>query len=74
MICSICNTGRTHPGVATVTLQRGNSVIVIKGVPAQICEDCGEYYLGEEETSKVFALAEAAVQRNAEVEIVNYAA
>jgi YgiT-type zinc finger domain-containing protein len=74
MICSICNTGRTLSGTATVTLQRSNSVIVIKGVPAQICEDCGEYYLGEAEAKKVYALAEAAVQRNAEVEIVNYAA
>ena len=74
MNCSICNTGKTQPGLATVTLQRGSSVIVIKGVPAQVCEDCGEYYLAEPEAKKVYGLAESAAQRNAELEILNYAA
>jgi YgiT-type zinc finger domain-containing protein len=74
MTCVICKTGRTQPGVTTVTLQRGNSVIVIKEVPAQICEDCGEYYLAEPEAQKVYALAEGAAQRNAELEILHYAA
>jgi YgiT-type zinc finger domain-containing protein len=74
MTCVICKTGRTQPGVTTVTLQRGNSVIVIKEVPAQICEDCGEYYLAEPEAQKVYALAEGATKRNAELEIVHYAA
>lgn len=74
MTCAICKTGRTQPGVATVTLQRGTSVIVIKEVPAQICEDCGEYYLGEPEARRVYALAEGAAKRNAEVEILHYAA
>lgn len=47
MKCVICKTGHTHPGTATVTLQRDNSVVVIRDVPAEICEDCGEYYLTE---------------------------
>ena len=74
MTCAICHTGRTHPGEATVTLQRGNSVIMIKEVPAHICEDCGEYYLDEPEAQKVYALAEDAAHRNAELEILHYAA
>ena len=74
MTCVICKTGRTEPGVTTVTLQRGNTVVVIKDVPAQICEDCGEYYLGELEAQKVNTLAEGAIERNAELEILHYAA
>lgn len=74
MTCVICKTGRTEPGVTTVTLQRGNTVVVIKDVPAQICEDCGEYYLGELEAQKVNTLAEGATERNAELEILHYAA
>ena len=74
MICVICKTGRPRPGKATVTLQRGNSVVVIKEVPAQICQDCGEYYIDEEVSRKVYALAEGAVQRKAELEILHYAA
>ena len=45
MKCTICKTGHTHPGVTTVTLQRDNTVVIIRDVPAEICEDCGEYYL-----------------------------
>jgi YgiT-type zinc finger domain-containing protein len=74
MICVICKTGTTSPGSTTVTLQRANSVVVIRDVPANICQDCGEYYLNEQVARKVYKLAEDAVQRNAEVEILHYAA
>ena len=74
MKCVICKTGHTHPGTATVTLQRNNSVVVIRDVPAEICEDCGEYYLSEPVAKRVYADADATVQRHVEVEILRYAA
>ena len=74
MKCVICRTGETQSGTVTVTLQRGETVTVIKGVPAQVCEDCGEYYLDEPVTQRVYAQAEEAVRHHAEVEIVRYAA
>lgn len=74
MKCVICKTGHTHPGTATVTLQRDNSVVVIRDVPAEICEDCGEYYLTEPVTKRVYADADATVLRHVEVEILRYAA
>lgn len=43
MKCTICKTGKTHPGFATVTLQREQTVVILREVPADICEDCGEY-------------------------------
>ncbi len=55
-------------------LQRGETVVVIKGVPADICENCGEYYLSTAVSEKVMAKAEAAVENGAEVEILRYAA
>ena len=72
--CVICKQGEVRPGMTTVTLQRGEATIVIKGVPAQICADCGEYYLDEETTGVVMARAEVAVKNGAEVEIIRYAA
>lgn len=47
MKCTFSKTGEMRPGHATVTLQRANTVVVIKAVPAQVCQDCGEYYLDE---------------------------
>ena len=74
MKCVICKLGETKPGNVTVTLERGETVVIIKGVPAQVCQDCGEYYLEEAVTQKVHAQAEEAVKRNTEVEILRYAA
>jgi len=74
MKCVICRQGDTAPGLVTVTLLRGESVVIIKDVPAQVCQDCGEYYLDEPVASKVYAQAEDAVHRHAEVEVIRYAA
>ena len=74
MKCVICKTGHTHPGTATVTLQRDNSVVVIRDVPADICEDCGEYYLSEPVAKRIYADADATAQRHVDVEILRYAA
>lgn len=70
----ICKTGLTHPGTTTVMLQRNNSVVVVRDVPAEICEDCGEYSLSEPVAKRVYADADATVQRHVEVEILRYAA
>lgn len=74
MNCVICKTGELNHGEATVTLQRGDTMVIIKGVPAEICDNCGEYYLSEEMTQRVLELAEMAVHKGAEVEILRWAA
>ncbi len=69
MKCLICKQGETHPGHTVVTLQRENRTLVFKGVPAEICENCGEYYLSEEIARLLYQQAEEAVRQGAEVEI-----
>lgn len=74
MRCTICKFGETRDGLATVTLHRDESVIVIKDVPAQVCENCGEYYLTGDVSGQMMALAESAISHNAEVEILRFSA
>jgi YgiT-type zinc finger domain-containing protein len=74
MRCVLCRHGDTEPGKVTVTLQRGETTVIIKGVPAQVCDNCEEYYLEEEITDQVLAMAEDAARRNVEVEILRFAA
>lgn len=74
MKCAICKQGDTAPGKTTVTLERGETVVVIRDVPAEICGSCGEYYLDAEVTEKVLASTDDAVKRGAVVEIVKFAA
>ena len=53
MECVICKHGETKLGLVSVTLERDNCLIVLKRVPADICENCGEYYLSESVTEYV---------------------
>ena len=74
MKCVICKLGEPHFGLTTVTLQREESTIIIKDVPAQICDNCGEYYLSDVISQQVMEHAESAVKHNSEVEILRFAA
>jgi YgiT-type zinc finger domain-containing protein len=74
MKCVICKHGNTRAGTSVVTLQRNETIVVIKSVPADICDNCGEYYLSSAVTQEVMARAEAAVKSGAELEILRYAA
>jgi len=74
MKCVICKQGETNTGLTTVTLERGHTTVIIKEVPAEICENCGEYYLSEAVTEKVQNLAEQAFQHGVEIEVLRYAA
>ena len=74
MKCVICKQGETRPGYTTVTLQRGEHTLVFKNVPAQVCENCGEYYLSDETTAALYRQAEDSIRRGAEVEIRQFVA
>ena len=74
MHCVLCRQGQTSRGETTVTLTRGDTTVVIKGVPADICDNCGEPYLDEDTSGWVLERAEQAVRNGSEVEIIRYAA
>ncbi len=74
MRCIFCKQGNTQAGKTTVTLNRGETVVVIKDVPADVCENCGEYFLDDKTTEQVLSSAEDAVNKGAEVEILRFAA
>jgi YgiT-type zinc finger domain-containing protein len=71
MECVICKNGHLASGNVTVTLERNGTVVVMKDVPAQVCQNCGEYFLSEAMTAKVLSLAENSSQKGVEVEVIN---
>ncbi len=74
MECVICKNGNTSPGVVTVPLQRDKSTIIFKNVPADVCNNCGEYYLDEDVTEQLLKKAEDSINKGTEVEILKYIA
>lgn len=74
MLCSLCKHGETAPGLVTVTLTRGDTVVVLKGVPGEVCDNCSEYYLDTATAERLYQQADAAVARRVEVEVLRYTA
>lgn len=74
MKCAVCRNGETAPGATTVTLERDGRVVVIRSVPAEVCDSCGHGATSAETTERVFEMAEALLGAGAEVGVREYQA
>jgi YgiT-type zinc finger domain-containing protein len=74
MKCMICKIGDTRPGKTTITLERDNMTLVFKGVPAEICGNCGEAYIDEQTTKQVLQKSEEAALSGVQVDVRHFAA
>jgi len=72
--CPICREGELRPGRTSLLLERDGRTIVVRHVPALVCENCGEAFVAEPETAATLAHAERAVQDGVTVEVREYAA
>lgn len=74
MKCVICRQGETRPGKATVTLEQDGLTMVVKSVPALVCEICGEQYVSDHVTAELLRQAEDAAQAGVQVGVRDYVA
>ena len=74
MKCAVCRHGETALATATLTVQRDAVTLVVRGVPAQVCENCGEEYVDAGEADSIVALADATVELGAVFELCDYPA
>jgi YgiT-type zinc finger domain-containing protein len=74
MRCVICKSGDVKPGVTTFTVERGQMTLVLKGVPARVCSQCGEAYFDEATTQHIEEIAEKAQHTGVQVAVQDYAA
>ena len=72
MKCVVCKHGETRHGAATVTLSRGQMTLVVKAVPAEVCENCGEEYVDEATTKRLLETAVEAERSGIEVDVRQY--
>ena len=72
MKCPICKAGETSEGVATVTLERDGLTLVVRGVPARVCRNCGEEYVVEAAATHLQAAAEEAARAGVKVDVRDY--
>ncbi|MCC7504399.1 MAG: type II toxin-antitoxin system MqsA family antitoxin [Saprospiraceae bacterium] len=69
-VCPICKTGHLEAGHVTVTLERGTSIVLVKNVPAEVCNNCASYFLDDTTTRIILQKAEVSVKNGAELEVI----
>ena len=74
MECILCKHGETRPGFATVTLTRDAMTLIVKDVPASVCDNCGEEYVESDITARLLQTAENAARDGVQVEVRTYTA
>ena len=74
MRCPICRKGDRRPGTTTVLIERDERVAVFQGVPASVCENCGEAYTSAEVTERLFEQAEEVLRRGDKISLNEFRA
>jgi YgiT-type zinc finger domain-containing protein len=58
-----------RPGEATVTLKRDGTTLIVRGVPAEICGNCGEEYVDDSAALRLLETAEESARAGAHLDI-----
>ena len=74
MTCVICKQGQTALGTTRMAVERGATVLVVRGVPAQVCDNCGEAYLSADAVDRLQEMLAVAAQGGVQIEVREYMA
>ena len=74
MKCLACKHGLLQPGRTTVTVERDGTTIVVRNVPADVCETCGEDYLEAAVASSLESVLREATGSGVRFEVREYQA
>ena len=69
--CPICG-GTKRVGKTTFTVDLGFGVIVVRDVPALVCEQCGADWIDDRVAARLETLVDEARQRQRQVEVTAY--
>ncbi len=74
MKCAICRNGTTEAGYTTIILEKEETILIVKHVPAQICDNCGEEYISSDVNKDLLRHAREEYERGIALELLSYAA
>jgi len=72
IICPVCHGGHKKNGRTTFTVDLGFGVVVVRDVPAQVCDLCGTDWLEDNVAEKLEEIVEQARRNHPVVEIANW--
>jgi YgiT-type zinc finger domain-containing protein len=68
----MCKSGETRTGKSTVKLTIGDTVIVFQNVPSEICHDCSEEYITEDDTRTILENAKMSSEEGITIKILDW--
>ena len=71
MRCPICK-GELKRGTTTFTADLEKGVLIIKNVPADVCNQCGEAFIPNDVAKSIEQVVKSAREKKMEIEIVSY--
>ena len=71
-MCFYCTCKTMVPAVTTHTVTLETKVIVVKNVPCEACEQCGEKYLSDEVMEELERIVGEAKEQTSEVCVIDY--
>jgi YgiT-type zinc finger domain-containing protein len=70
-LCPICGGTKEH-GTTTFTVDLGFGVVVVRNVPALVCDQCGADWIADEIAERLEATVNQARQNHRQVEVTAY--
>jgi len=70
--CPLCG-GRKTSGTTTFSVDLGFGVIVIRDVPALVCQQCGADWIEEDVAARLGTIVEDARRRQHPIEVMGFA-
>ncbi len=69
--CPLCG-GEKHAGTTTFAVDLKPSVVVVRDVPALVCDQCGASWIEDPVAAKLENIVEDARKKQAVVEVTNW--
>lgn len=72
MLCTSCNTGRTRPERRTKAIDGGGRLVVVRDVPVDVCDACGDAYIEAPVAKRMDALVIRLLAAGGDVTFTRY--
>ncbi len=69
--CPICK-GNKQKSTTTFTVDLKFGVVVVRDVPAMVCEQCGEEWIADKEAAQLETIVNEARKKQMMIEVANY--
>ena len=71
-MCMYCKCDTVRPGITTHVVNYKGCIIIVKNVPCEECEQCGEKYYTNEVAERLEQIVNMAKQLMQEIAIMDY--